>query len=82
MLPVFNILKFQSSVGSPSYSAISHNVRQGAAVNSSTEPAVEIFGPAAVKNTASVNSPLADLDILDISLQDYKLSKETFPVKT
>uniref|UniRef100_A0A0B7AE82 VHS domain-containing protein n=1 Tax=Arion vulgaris TaxID=1028688 RepID=A0A0B7AE82_9EUPU len=68
------------SGGPPAYSAISHNVRPTANITPSLDPSVSVFGQTGVKNTS--NSMLADLDILDQSLQDYKLSKETFPVKT
>lgn len=76
------MLKLLSLVGPPpAYNAISHSVRPAVTLTPSTEPVVSVFGSTTAKNTSS-NSALANLDILDQSLQDYKLSKETFPVKS
>ncbi|XP_059165357.1 ADP-ribosylation factor-binding protein GGA1-like isoform X4 [Physella acuta] len=57
----------------PAYSAISHSVRPAVSAPSISEPSVFNSQP---------GSSLADLDILNKSLQDYNLHKETFPVKT
>lgn len=63
----------------PAYSAISHNIRPATA--SPSEPSLSVFNNQSTPKVPS-NSSLADLDILNQSLQDYKLHKETFPVKT
>ena len=49
-----------------------------------SQPVVSVFSQSSSSNgTAGTgNSSLSDLDILDKSLQDYKLSKDSFPVKT
>ncbi|GFO23522.1 ADP-ribosylation factor-binding protein gga3 [Plakobranchus ocellatus] len=52
--------------------------------SSQSQPVVSVFSqPNSSTNAAgNTNSSLSDLDILDKSLQDYKLSKDSFPVKT
>ncbi|CAL1530446.1 unnamed protein product [Lymnaea stagnalis] len=67
------------SAAPPAYSAISHSIRPATA--SPSEPSLSVFNNQAAPRVPS-NSSLADLDILNQSLQDYKLHKETFPVKT
>ncbi|XP_005091938.1 ADP-ribosylation factor-binding protein GGA1 [Aplysia californica] len=77
----------------PVYSAISHNVgpTSSSSAASANPPANLVNSNGATwtaatasggKESSNTNSSLADLDILDKSLQDYKLNKETFPVKT
>ncbi|KAK7002628.1 ADP-ribosylation factor-binding protein GGA3 [Biomphalaria glabrata] len=67
------------SAGPPAYSAISHSIRP-TVPSSTADPTLSVFSQPTQKNMS--NSTLADLDILNQSLQDYNLSKESFPVKT
>ncbi|KAH9495806.1 ARF-binding protein [Bulinus truncatus] len=68
------------SAGPPAYSAISHNIRPVVPASNSDLTLSVFSNQLSQKNTS--NSSLADLDILNQSLQDYKLNKDTFPVKT
>ncbi|RUS85567.1 hypothetical protein EGW08_006650, partial [Elysia chlorotica] len=69
-----------SAVGQPAFST-SNGVHPAA---SQSQPIVSVFSQSSTANGTGGNSSssLSDLDILDKSLQDYKLSKESFPVKT